>query len=407
VLPIWHSFERSVEYIVLFSGAGIAYSKPIAKIMLKDIEIIRPTIFPSVPRIWEAIRSGIYKKIKEDGGIKKALFDFFISIGSTYAHLSNMIKGLIPQFKKRNRVLDIIKSIIPFILLTPLKWLGDLLVFSKLKKKLGGRFRWGISGAGALPPHVDNFFAAAGILLIEGYGLTEAAPICSFRKEKAPVTNTIGPPLPEIEIKILDSEGKEMGPGEKGVLYVKGPNVMRGYYKRPTETEKVLSKDGWLNTGDLMIKTFKGELKIVGREKETIVLIGGENIEPEPIESAILQSELIDQIIIVGQDQKYICALVVPNLDNLEIYAKDKGVIFDAKEELIDLQSVYELIKDVINGYVNTKNGFKIFERIFKFKLLPKPFEAGKELTSTLKMKRNLITGLYKKDIDALYETEK
>lgn len=403
VLPIWHVFERSCEYVALFSGCSLVYSKLVGKVILADMEAMRPTIFPSVPRIWESVRAGIYKKVNTDGGIKKALFNFFVSVGTIHAYFLNMMRGLLPKFKKRIRLFDILISFFPLLIFTPLKLLGNLLVFGKIKKKLGGRFKFGISGAGALPPHVDKFFAATGIRLLEGYGLTEAAPIVSVRKQKAPVADTIGPPIPEISVKICDPEGNELPPGEKGILFVKGPNIMKGYYKKPGETKKVLSDDGWLNTGDLAMATFDGRLKIMGRVKETVVLLGGENVEPGPIEDTILQSEYIDQVMVVGQDQKYLGALVIPNFENLEIYAKKNGLSYSNPEDLADLPEIQALIKEEINSKVNMKRGFKAFERIFKFTILKTTFEAGKELTRTLKLRRNIIAEMYKKEIDQLF----
>ncbi|MBN2533738.1 MAG: AMP-binding protein [Spirochaetales bacterium] len=403
VLPIWHVFERSAEYVGLFAGCSIIYSKLIGKVILADMETMKPTIFPSVPRIWESVRAGIYKKVNSEGGIKKTLFHFFVSVGTIHVYFLNMMRGLLPEFKKRIRLFDIVISLFPLLVFTPLKLLGDLLVFGQIKKKLGGRFKFGISGAGALPPHIDKFFAAAGIHLFEGYGLTEAAPIVSVRKQKTPVTGTIGPPLPEISVKICDPEGNELPPGKKGILFIKGPNVMQGYYKKPEETKKVLSDDGWLNTGDLAMATYNGELRIMGRVKETIVLLGGENVEPGPIEDTILQSPYIDQVMVVGQDQKYLGVLVIPNFENLEIYARKNGLYYPKSEDLTDLPEIEALIKDEINSKVNIKKGFKAFERIFKLTLLKVPFEAGRELTNTLKLKRDVINNMYKKEIEELF----
>ncbi len=403
ILPAWHSFERIIEYVVLGSATAMAYSKPVGKIMLSDMETIKPAFMASVPRIWEGVRSAIYRKIKAEGGAKRAIFYFFVLIGTAHAMLLYMFRGLLPQFKKRYRALDITLSIIPLILLTPLKFLGDLLVFKKLRMLLGGRFKAGISGGGALPEYVDKFFAAAGILLLEGYGLTETAPVLSVRIQKRPVFGTVGPLLEGTEARIVDENMNVLPPGEKGTLFVKGPQVMLGYYKRPETTKEVLSEDGWLNTGDLAMMTIRGELKIIGRVKDTIVLLGGENIEPEPIEGKILQSEYIDQVIVLGQDQKFLAALVVPNFEAIEKYAIDNDISYVDKTDLIDSAEINELIYDEINTRINQQTGFKPFERIYRIKLLPKPFEVGKELTHTLKMRRNVINELYQREIKELF----
>jgi long-chain acyl-CoA synthetase len=404
VLPVWHSFERTVEYIILRNGCALAYSKPIGKIMLDDMAAVKPTVMASVPRIWEGVRAAIYRNINEEGGIKKALFNFFISVGQARTTTAALVKGLFPQYARRFRVIDFIIGILPFLLVTPLNALGNLLVFKKIKNKLGGRFRFTVSGGGALPPYVDRFFQAVGIMLLEGYGLTETAPVASLRLQKHPVIGTIGPLLREMEIKLLDPEsGKPVSPGHKGVIYLKGPNIMKGYYKRPDKTAEVLSPDGWLNTGDLGIMTFKKEIKIIGRVKETIVLLGGENVEPVPIEDTILESPYIDQTMVVGQDQKFLAALVVLNPEAIEEYAEEKEVSYVAKEDLLENSQIQELVSDEINSRVNAKRGFREFERIFRFSVIPKHFEAGVEMTSSLKIKRDVINQIYKKEIARLF----
>jgi long-chain acyl-CoA synthetase len=405
VLPVWHSFERMIDNFALSQGTALAYSKPIGKIMLADMAAVRPTIMASVPRIWEGVRAAIYRNVKEEGGIKKTLFQFFLAVGKAHATAATLVKGLYPQFTRRYRIVDFLLGILPFILLFPLRALGDLLVFSKIKARLGGRFRFTVSGAGALPPYVDSFFGAAGVLLLEGYGLTETTPVVSVRLQDHPVARTIGPVLAEMEVKLLDPEtSQEVGPGKKGVIYLKGPNVMKGYYKHPDKTAEVLSADGWLNTGDLGMITFNGELKIIGRTKETIVLLGGENVEPVPIEDTILESEYIDQVMVVGQDQKFLAALVVPNDEGLEQYAREQEIGWSDKTDLLDNSQIIELITDEINSRVNGKRGFREFERVFRFKLLPKHFQVGVELSAKQSVKRTVISEMYRKEIAGLFQ---
>ena len=403
VLPIWHSFERVVEYVTINAGATLAYSKPIGSIMIPDMGKVRPHWLPSVPRIWEGVRSAVYKNAKKGGGAKKVLFSFFVGVGESYAVVNNLFKGLVPRFSHRSRSLDKIISIIPLILLTPLKLLGDLLVFGKLKKLLGGRFIAGISGGGALPSYVDHFFQAAGILLLEGYGLTETGPVISARMKDHPVTDTIGPPLRDIETLVLDKEGAVLPPGKKGVLYVKSPQIMDGYYKRQDATDEVL-KDGWLNTGDIAIMTIDGEIKILGRAKETIVLLGGENIEPVPIEDKLCESPVIQLAMVLGQDKKYLAAFIVPDYELIEEYAQKNEISYISRDELLTNPEIQEYVHDEIQGLVNQKSGFKHYERIFRFSLMPEAFEVGKELTHTLKIRRNVVNKLYHKKIEALFQ---
>jgi len=404
VLPIWHSYERAIGYVAIFAGCSMAYSKLVAQIMVEDMGKIKPQIFPSVPRIWEAVKKGIIRNIESGSSVKKALAYFFIGVGTAHSKLKVRLRGLRPRFKKFSRFADALISILPFLLLTPLNALGQVLVFKKIKHRLGGQFKFGVSGAGALPPHVDDFFAAAGILLLEGYGLTETSPIVSVRKSAHPVPGTIGPPLEQLEVKVLAEDGSELAPGQKGVLFVRGPNVMKGYYKKPDLTAQAITADGWLNTGDLAMLTHDGEIKIVGRAKETVVLMGGENVEPGPIEDTITESDYVDQVMVVGQDQKYLAALVVPNFETLTGFAKENGIPFEKPEDLLDNDDVYKLVMDEIDSRVGPKRGFKLFERINKVKLLAKPFEKGVEMTHTLKLKRNVIYDEYDKDIKDLFK---
>ncbi len=404
VLPIWHSYERAIGYVAIFAGCSVAYSKLVAQIMVEDMGKIKPQIFPSVPRIWEAVKRGIIRNIESESSVKKALAYFFIGVGTAHSKLKVRLRGLRPRFKKSSRFVDALISFLPFLLLSPLNALGQVLVFKKIKHKLGGKFKFGVSGAGALPPHVDEFFAAAGILLLEGYGLTETSPIVSARQSYHPVPGTIGPPLEQVEVKVLAEDGSELPPGKKGVLYVRGPNVMKGYYKKPDLSAQAITKDGWLNTGDLAMLTHDGEIKIMGRVKETVVLLGGENVEPGPIEDTITESDYVDQVMVVGQDQKYLAALVVPNFETLKRFAEENGVPFGKVEDLIDNQDIYKLIMDEIDSRVGPKRGFKLFERINKARLLARPFEKGKEMTHTLKLKRNVIYEQYDREIKELFK---
>ena len=403
VLPIWHSYERAIEYVVLCCGATVAYSKPVGKIMLEDLQTLRPHWFPSVPRIWESVRSAIYRNIRGRSKAVQGLFGFFVAVGSLYADLKDKFQGRWPRFKPHWNLPTQIWTALPLLILWPLKAFGGLIFFRKMQALLGDRFVAGVSGGGALPGHVDKFFRAIGVPILEGYGLTECGPVLAVRIQKSPVSTTVGPLLRNVEFRVVDEEtGNPVGPGQKGELWVKTPQVMKGYYKRPEATAKVL-KDGWLNTGDLVMATVKKEIRIVGRSKDTIVLRGGENIEPEPIEQRLLQSEFIDQIMVVGQDQKYLGALIVPNYELLEQFARERRITYLDKEELLDNSQIMEYVHEVVQHLVNPRTGFKSFERIFKFKLLPKPFQVGVEMTQKLSLKRNVVSEMYAKPIASLF----
>jgi long-chain acyl-CoA synthetase len=179
---------------------------------------------------------------------------------------------------------------------------------------------------------------------------------------------------------------------------------MVGYYKKPDLTAQAISSDGWLNTGDLAMLTLDGEIKIVGRAKETVVLLGGENVEPVPIEDTISESDLVEQVMIVGQDQKFLAALVVPNFEQLTKFAKETGIPFEKSEDLLDNPDVYKLYMNEIDSRVGPKRGFKLFERVNRLKLLPRPFEKGTEMTHTLKLRRDVIDEHFKAEIGELFK---
>ncbi|MFW5688485.1 MAG: AMP-dependent synthetase/ligase, partial [Spirochaetota bacterium] len=406
VLPVWHSFERIIQYVAIGSASALAYSKPIGSIMLSDLAAVRPQWMASVPRIWEAVRAGVYRNVKQQGGLKLVLFRFFVAVGGAHTALTAMLRGLVPDFRRRSRAVDAALAIVPWLLLWPLRALGNLLVFGKIRGKLGGRFIAGVSGGVALPASVDRFFGAAGILLLEGYGLTETSPVIAVRRQDRPVPGTVGDPLPETECRIVGEDGTVLPAGQMGVIHVRGPQVMRGYYERPEATAAIVDEDGWLNTGDLGMFSHRGELKITGRAKDTIVLLGGENIEPVPIEQKITESEYIDTAVVVGQDQKYLGALVLPNREAIEGYADVNHVPYESYEDLLENEAILELVDGEINSRVNAKNGFKGFERVFRFALLPTLFEVGLELSAKQEVKRHVVADRYAKEIKSLFSME-
>jgi long-chain acyl-CoA synthetase len=404
VLPVWHSFERLVQYVILNAGAGIAYSKPIGSVMLADMQAMRPQWLTSVPRIWESVKDGVYRTLKNQSALKKGLFAFFVGIGESYAYFRDHLFGLTPQFAPRSRILELLWSFLPFILIAPLRALGGLVVFKTVKNKLGGRFIAGISGGGALPPAVDRFFGSIGVLILEGYGLTETAPLIGVRPQDRPVMGTVGTVIRGAELKIVDELGERLPYGSKGLIVVRGPQVMMGYYKRPDLTAKVLDESGWLDTGDLGMLTRRGELKITGRAKDTIVLRGGENVEPLPIEQKLTESEYIAQAVVLGQDQKYLAALIVPAEDAVIAWAEENNIPIVDYEGLLQQPEVAELIDYEVSELVNAKNGFKSFERIFRFALLARPFEVGRELSAKLEVKRHAVVEIYHKEVKRLFD---
>ena len=402
VLPVWHSFERILQYVILDLSSTIVYSKPIGKIMLNDIKRTNPHWMGSVPRIWETVKSGVYTQMKSQKKVVKALFNFFIGVGMVHKRYHDLFFGLRKEYRKHSRVVDVIRSSIPLALLFPLYKLGYLLVYRKIHERLGSNFIAGISGGGSLPESTDRFFSAIGITLIDGYGLTETSPVIGLRSWKKQVSGTLTP-FGDAEIKIVNEAGNICKSGEKGVLLVRGSQVMKGYYKHPELTKAVISPDGFLNTGDLAVRTIHGEFSIVGRAKDTIVLSGGENIEPVPIENMLTDSPYIQSAVVVGQDKKYLGALIVIDTSQVERYLKDAHIYYTDREELYSLPETEALVTNEIKNRVSKENGFRAFEQIVKFKILPNSFQVGRELSAKQEVKRFEVNKLYEKEIKSLF----
>lgn len=342
VLPSWHTFEQTVELVGVACGCRIVYSDK--RRLRDDLREHRPQFFASVPRIWETIHKGAIDAIRKRGKLASFLFDASCA-GSRMWRRGNPLGW-------------------------PLHMLGRRLFYGKIAAATGGRLKYAISGGGAIPPHVDEFFCNAGIRLLVGYGLTETAPVVALRDPRDNVISTIGRAVPETEIRI----------SPQGTIQVKGPQVMRGYYKDEELTRNVLDADGWFETGDLGRLTPKGDLVFVGRAKETIVLSGGENVEPEPIESALLKTGLFHQVMVVGQDRKALAALVVPEANVTD-----------------------ERIHDALKRCTGVPGGFRTFEAVNRFARIPLLTPEDGLLTQTLKMRRNAIAARYANTIDALY----
>jgi len=403
VLPVWHSFERVIQYVALGAATTIAYSKPVGKIMLMDLQKLNPQWMASVPRIWAAIESGVSRNIKAKGRVSWILYNFFLSLSLLHQGMQNRLQGRVADFKKVSSLPYYILYPLPWIFLFPLRALGNKLIFSKIQEKVGTGFKAGISGGGALPPRLYQFFKAIGIQILEGYGLTETAPVVAFSPQHHPVMGVVGPAWPGTEIRIIDEKGEIAGAGVKGVVHLRGPQVMKGYYRKEELTAQIIDSEGWLNSGDLGIMTVRGELKIIGREKDTIVLLGGENVEPVPMEQKLAESPYIEQAVIVGQDQKYLAALIVPDFDTLEEYAKENGLAYENRIHLRDVHTILELLTGEVNSLISEKNGFRSFERIYKFAVLRKAFEVGKELSGKQDLKRHAIEQMYAKEIKGLF----
>ncbi|MBM9498750.1 long-chain fatty acid--CoA ligase [Leptospira sp. 201903071] len=406
ILPVWHIFERIFEIVSITFGCKTYYTN--IRSLKEDLQIVKPTFMASAPRLWESIFQGIQSKLQGMQGIGKFLFISALRTNRTrYKHRSTL-KNLKLKMVPESFPISLLKKLYSFLIFSfvsiPAKLL-DRIVLKKVRQATGGNLKASVSGGGALPQHVDELFNAIGIPVLEGYGLTETSPILAMRTPEELIVGTVGRIFPQTEIRIVDiTTGKNIYPGpnpfgKKGELIVRGPQVMKGYYRNLEATEKVL-QDGWFKTGDLAVLTANSCLKIVGRIKETIVLSNGENLEPVPIEAKLQESPLIESCMVVGQDKKFPGLLVVPNLENLKEYGPDLGAICKHPE-------VKTLIRTEISKMISDQNGFKSFERIGGFSLLDRSWEKGEELTAKLSLKRFLITEKYSKQIDQIYENGK
>jgi long-chain acyl-CoA synthetase len=253
---------------------------------------------------------------------------------------------------------------------------------------------------------VDEFFNYIGIPVLEGYGMTETSPVLAVRTWRKRIIGTVGPFWPHTEIRIVEHGTDKVlyptrfggGRGVKGEIHARGPQVMLGYYKNPEATQKVL-RDGWMNTGDIGMVTFNNCLKILGRSKETIVLLNGENVEPVPIEAQLQESRFIEQCMVVGQDEKHLGALIVPSLDALREQGFEVSMLEDAAKD----ERIIRLVGVEVRRLVSKEHGFKPFETIQGWRFVPKNFEVGDELTPTFKPKRHVITVKYESLIDEMY----
>lgn len=403
VLPVWHVFQRLCEYVILIQGAALCYSKPVGSILLADFQKVNPHLMPAVPRVYEAIYDGINRKMRKTGGFVYMLFRFFVGVAILHSRIDRFL------FRKNVRFgPDYIGAmwallVIPWLLLYPPKLLGDALVFRKIKSMLGKNFRAGVSGGGAYPRNIDEFFWAIGVKVVEGYGLTETAPVVSVRPIADPVFGNVGSPIRGVKVRIVDQDGYVLGRCKQGVVQVKGGTVMKGYYKRPDLTAKVMTVDGWFDTGDIGILSIHDEIVLKGRMKDTIVLRGGENIEPLPIEQKLQESRFIKAAVVVGQDERYLGALILVDEEEVKGYAAENGIQYDTYENLLASEYMQTLYASEINGLINSKNGFKMFERINKFALITKPFEVGVELSAKQEIMRFRIGEIYAKEIASLF----
>lgn len=375
ILPPWHVYERMMDYVAVCFGAEMVYTD--RRRLKEDLAAVKPTLLAAVPRIWESLHDGIVSKCQQMSGARRSIMD-------TVLRCCRRIGAGKPK------LVDL--ALHPLLRATVLR---------RFRTLTGGRLRIAVSGGGALPQHVDQTLVGLGFPLLNGYGLTETSPVVSVRDPKNNRCGTVGPPLPETEVQIRARDGRPARPGEVGEIWIRGPGVMRGYFKNAERTAGVL-QDGWFYSGDLGSMDEHGHVSITGRAKDTIVLAGGENVEPERVEAALKVSPLIDQAVVLGQDRKCLGALLVVAADVLEQRLPRER--WGLEGNLLTSRDVHALFRQELDSLLTRKNGFRPVERIASFRVLHEPMTAENGfLTPTLKVKRRMVEQRYKHIIDDMF----
>jgi long-chain acyl-CoA synthetase len=399
ILPTWHSYERSGEYFLLSQGCTQIYTN--LRSVKGDLKKFKPNYMIAVPRLWESIYEGVQKQFREQPAKKQSLVKFLLETSQKYIEARRISQGLSlnhihASFIERSQAKITELGLLLF------HALGEKLVYTKVREATGGNIKHVISGGGALPAYIDNFFEIVGVEILQGYGLTETSPVTNARRPWRNLRGSSGQPIPGTEVKIVNPETRQPLPvGERGLVLLKGPQIMQGYYQNPEATTKAIDTEGWFDSGDLGWVTPENDLVLTGRAKDTIVLTNGENIEPQPIEDACLRSPYIDQIMLVGQDQRSIGALIVPNLEALEKWAETQN-----NSQKIDLESkiVQDLFRQELNREVQNRPSYRADDRVGPFKLIEEQFSIENGLmTQTLKIRRHVVMSRYCDIINAMF----
>jgi long-chain acyl-CoA synthetase len=378
-LPLCHSFERTGGYYAMIAGGAEIYYAESVDTVAKNMTEAHPTIVVSVPRLFEKIFNLVNKNVKEGSAVQQAIFSWALDVGERYW---NGKRGLVSAQKA----------------------IADRLVFNKLKARTGGRIRFFVSGGAALPAEIGTFFMSAGLNIIEGYGLTETSPVMTCNRYGEEVMGTVGKVVNGVTVgiqslsdsKIIAQVSGEDYPteitSEPGEILNRGPNTMKGYWKNDEATKEMIDDEGWLHTGDVG-RFVNGRLKITDRIKHMIVNAGGKNIYPGPIEDLFKTSPWIDQLVVVGEKKSFMAALIVPDFEALEKYAKQNDIKYKKYEQLLDHESIQNLYSKEVRNF---SKELASHEKIRDFRLLPNEFtvETG-ELTPTLKVKRRVIEDKY------------
>jgi long-chain acyl-CoA synthetase len=414
ILPVWHSYERSFEYFIFSQGCTQIYTS--IRTIKKDMKTFQPNYMVAVPRLWESIYEGIQKQFREQPPSKQRLAQFFLKISQRYINARRLWHGLVLD-NLTPTTLERWKAGLRMLAFWGLHRLGDKLVYEKIRAATGGQLEFVVSGGGSIADYLEDFYEIVGIEILGGYGLTETSPITHARRPWRNLRGADGQPLPQTETKVVDPETRQTLPiGQQGLILLRGPQIMQGYYNNPEATAKAINAEGWFDTGDLGKVTAWDDLIITGRAKDTIVLTNGENIEPQPIENACLRSAYVDQIMLVGQDQRSLGALIVPNLAALKQWATTQNLALQLPETeditapspdmpiTLESRDIQELIRKELTREVQNRPGYRPDDRIGPFVLLTEPFSIENGLlTQTLKIRRAVVMTHYQGMIDKMF----
>jgi long-chain acyl-CoA synthetase len=395
-LPLSHVFERTATYhICLFEGCTIAFSQSL-ELLAKNMAEVRPTIMCCVPRLLERIHDRAMKNGTSAGGAKTKIFLWALAIGRKYR--------LKHEAGKK-----------PGILLRNQHKIAEKLVFSKIKERTGGRLKFLISGGGALPKNIGEFFGDLGIKVLEGFGLTETSPVMAVTENERVIYGTVGRIIPRIEVGIQNVDTKHIYTiqthesfkpefqSEEGEIIVRGHCVMKGYWHKPEETASVIDADGWFHTGDIG-RFYKGNLQITDRLKNMLVNAYGKNIYPTPVENTYLKSSRIEQVFLIGDKREYITAIIVPSREVLQETFDLSNEFFEQPMMFIEDKEIVDWIGEDIK---RLSNELAKFERIKNFRVKRTPFSMDEgEVTPTMKAKRKVIEKKYAEAIDQMYMQE-
>lgn len=371
-LPLSHVFERMAGYyFMILNGVSIAYAESMQTVP-EDLRLVRPTVAAAVPRFYEKTFARISEAVQQSAQWKKRVFNWAIKVGARVAPLRSAGQKL------------------PAVLAS-LYRIAQFLVFRKIKRGMGGRIRFFISGGAPLAKELAEFFYAADILILEGYGLTETSPVITVNRLNRFKFGTVGLPLPRVEVKIAPD----------GEVLTRGPHIMKGYFKNEDATREAI-REGWFYTGDLGEIDAEGFLKITGRKKDLIITAGGKNISPQNIEGELLKDPFFSQVVVLGDRRPYLVALIVPNRSELARWAEERGLSTEPWEKFLKQSPVKEFLSQRIGDRIKD---FASYEQVKYFHLLPRELtQDSGELTPTLKIKRRVVMDCYASEIEALYQ---